>query len=74
MRLRPARQHDGRRLFTNLTRQELLVLSATTARAVRTARMAVMRARSLPGAWSLLMIASSLADILDEAEDELARR
>ena len=60
-------------LFYPLTRLELLVLAAKLRAGRISARRRALRCRSLPAAWKMIRLSSSLADLEDEVNQALAR-
>jgi hypothetical protein len=59
-------------LFLPLTRLELLVLAAKLREGRISARRSVLRCRSLPAAWNMIRLSSSIADLEDEVSQALA--
>ncbi len=74
IRLRPVPGTQVPALFTQLTRPELLVLSAKLASGHSRVRMAGLSARTVADAWGQIRLASLLARLEDEVGQELARR
>jgi hypothetical protein len=61
-------------MFSSLTQLELLVLASKSRRGARRARRAVLKARSLSQLRTAIRLASSLAQLDYEIEQEIARR
>ena len=61
-------------MFASLTELELLVLSSKSRRGARRARRAMLQARSLPRLQAAIRLASSLAQLDYEIEQEIGSR
>jgi hypothetical protein len=71
--LRQRRLESATDLFGPLTRLELLVLATKLREGRISARRSALRCRSLPVAWNMIRLSSSLADLEDEVNQALAR-
>ena len=71
--LRQRRPESATDLFGPLTRLELLVLATKLHEGRISARRSALRCRSLPAAWNMIRLSSSLADLEDEVNQALAR-